>query len=258
MPELLTGHHRTMHIPPPFDLRTGLVGYWTMDEVSGNRADSSGVGNTLTDNNTVTQGTAKRGTSSAQFASATDESLSHADSASLSLNGNSWTWWMWFYADTLVDTSVSTDSPRLMGKWADSTHKEIDVRIDNPGGSAAALKFAVYDGTSTQVGTVTALPTLAVTTWYFAVGWVDLSAGRIFVQVNNGPVASAALSGIPGDSTSALYLGWYEAGTAIDHSAHWNGRIDEVGISKRVYSAAERSRLYAGAAGVTWPLPVGQ
>ena len=39
-----------------FPLLTNLEAYYSLEEASGTRADASGNGNTLTDNNTVTAG----------------------------------------------------------------------------------------------------------------------------------------------------------------------------------------------------------
>ena len=71
----------------PSDLLTSLVGFWTLDEVSGARLDSSGNGSTLTDNNTVASTTGKIGLA-AVFQAGVSEFLSRSDNAFLSAGIN--------------------------------------------------------------------------------------------------------------------------------------------------------------------------
>lgn len=73
----------------PSSIPSGLQGYWKLDEGSGTRADSSGNGNTLTDNNTVAsvaQDYWKTGENSADFESANSEYLSIADGSQTGLD----------------------------------------------------------------------------------------------------------------------------------------------------------------------------
>lgn len=73
----------------PSNITSGLVGYWKLDEASGSRADSSGNGNTLTDNNTVAsvaQDYWKTGENSADFERGNTEYLSIADGSQTGLD----------------------------------------------------------------------------------------------------------------------------------------------------------------------------
>lgn len=73
----------------PSNITTGLVGYWKLDEASGSRADSSGNGNTLTDNNTVAsvaQDYWKTGENSADFERSNSEYLSISDGSQTGLD----------------------------------------------------------------------------------------------------------------------------------------------------------------------------
>lgn len=76
----------------PNNIPTGLQAYWKLDEASGSRADSSGNGNTLTDNNTVTSLASdywKTGENCALFTAANFEYLSLTDAAQVGLELNS-------------------------------------------------------------------------------------------------------------------------------------------------------------------------
>ena len=64
-----------------------LEGYWNLDESSGNAADSTANANTLTNNGTTPYVAAKIN-NGADFELASSQSLSRADTASLSITGN--------------------------------------------------------------------------------------------------------------------------------------------------------------------------
>src|SRR4051812_43478016 len=92
-------------------LLTNLASYWKLEEASGTRADEIGS-QTLTDNNTVTQAVGKLG-NAAQFTAANSESLSHADSATLSLGADQdFTLGAWVYLDSKGANRV------IASKWA--------------------------------------------------------------------------------------------------------------------------------------------
>lgn len=91
----------------PSNLTSGLQGNWKLDEASGNRADSSGNGNTLTDNNTV--GSIAENywdtENSADFEAGNSESLSITNGSQTGLNiggaGSSITFAAWVKTESL-------------------------------------------------------------------------------------------------------------------------------------------------------------
>jgi hypothetical protein len=64
-----------------------------------------------------------------------------------------------------------------------------------------------------------------------------------------GSIRPAFVSGNPVDTTAAVNIG--RGGVASPQ--YHDGRIDEVGIWKRVLTAAERTQLYNGGLGYTYP-----
>lgn len=93
----------------PSSITSGLVGYWKLDEASGSRADSSGNGYTLTDNNTVTANAFdywKTGENSALFNGANSEYLSRTDTNALDFAGTSFTLVCWMRRGTDVNTAA--------------------------------------------------------------------------------------------------------------------------------------------------------
>jgi hypothetical protein len=78
--------------------------------------------------------------------------------------------------------------------------------------------------------------------WYFLVCWYDLAKGTIQIQVNNGPIDTLRLE--PGISSYDSPHEFTMGASAIYHDGYMNGRIDEVGIWKRILTDEERAALY--------------
>jgi trimeric autotransporter adhesin len=217
-------------------LLTSLVAYWKLDEASGTRADATGRGNNLTDNNTVTQAAGKVG-SAAQFTAANSEYLRVADNADISTGNVDFTLACWL--------QLATKGARRGA-----------VAKDNNAGAGVEYELE-YENTTDRIRwrvrgeTLNAdvLGSPAAGTWYFVVAWHDSAQAKRFVQVNDGTANSAAQITPPADGAAALDIGRWEAGF------YWDGLIDEVGFWKRVLTAAERTTLYNGGAGRTYPFP---
>ena len=115
---------------PSSGLLTNLQAWYTLDEASGTRADSSGNGNSLTDVNTVTQAAGKL-TNAAQFTRANSERLTIADNTSLSMGDIDFTLCAWVYFDTLPVAG-------LISKW-NGTSDEYTIYYD--GVTVSSLAF---------------------------------------------------------------------------------------------------------------------
>ncbi len=222
-----------------------LVSYWKLEEASGARADEVG-GNTLTDDNTVTQAVGKLG-NCGQFTRANSEQLSHVDNASLSVGDIDFTWAGWVYADTLTNNSG------ILGKWG--TNNEYALWYYNLSSLGLTFMFSVVDGSggTTHLRAASA-GAPATGTWYYIVAWHDSVANTINIQVNNGTVDSTAHTTGVRDGTNAFSVGNYASGSA---GIYWDGRIDSVGFWKRVLTAAERTSLYNSGAGLEYPFSSG-
>lgn len=109
------------------NLKTGLVSYWKMNEVSGNRADSIG-GHTLTDNNTVASASADPLGVLADFEEGNgDESLSVADHADFDFT-TAMSWSMWVKPEALGAGAVS-----LISKFVDGSQAGYRIRTNTAG-----------------------------------------------------------------------------------------------------------------------------
>ena len=80
------------------------------------------------------------------------------------------------------------------------------------------------------------------------IAWHDATADTVNISINNGSTVSAAYTFGSANGSSAFELGRRTGG-----ASYLNGALDEMGIWKRVLTAAERTRLYNNGAGVTYP-----
>ncbi len=218
-------------------LLQGLESYWKLDEASGSRADSVG-GNTLTDSGSVGQAVGKVG-SSAQFVRASSKSLLHSDNASLSTGDIDFTLACWCYID-----SKSGNSPMISKLDAAPNFEHLFYHANG----TDRFTFAVSPAGSTLssvAATTFGSPSLA--TWYFVVAWHDSVNNTLNIQVNNGTVDSVSYSSGVFNSAANFYIGKHGNGE------FWDGRIDEALFYKRVLTAPERTQLFAGGSGTTYP-----
>lgn len=216
-----------------------LVAYWKLDEASGSRTDSFGA-NTLTDNNTVTQAVGKI-SNAAQFTAANLESLSIVDNAALSMGDIDFTITAWVYLDTKQAFNTA------VGKWNNVTGPAREYLLFYRN-STDRFEFIVSnDGTAQIIATANTLGSPSLGTWYFVACWHDSVANTINIQVNNGAVDSTAHTTGVLNGNSPFRLG------AVESGLYHDGRVDEVGIFKRVVGAGDLAAIYNGGAGLPYP-----
>ena len=222
---------------PASTLNNNLVGYWKLDEASGQRNDSSGTSH-LTDNNTVTQAAGKVG-NAAQFTRANSESLSVADPAALSMGDIDFTLAAWVYLDSTANSIMVL----CKGDLGASTY-EYMIRFSS---SAVLFETRMGNGVVNLTRQATTFGAPSTATWYLIIAWHDATANTVNICVNNGTVDSSSLLTGSYDSAYSFVMGNSSAGTTY----YWDGRIDEVGIWKRVLTAGERTELYNAGSGKT-------
>jgi hypothetical protein len=193
-----------------------LVGYWMLDETSGQTAfDSSGEDNNGT-TSAVTWVPGHTG-GAGSFDGATSY-ITVPDNVSLDP-----------YALTLaawIDPVDWNGNRRILQKGATDNQ----YRLLAEGG---VLKFDIAG-----VGTVTAtLP--AVNVWTHVAGTYDGTALRLYV--NGVQVASTAATVAMPTTTDPLFIG--SKGIGVAQGDHFNGRLDEVRVYWRALSAAEIAAL---------------
>jgi hypothetical protein len=215
--------------------KVGLVSYWNLDEVSGNRADSHGS-NTLTDNNTVTSvinaGGAMRNVATS-FVAANSESLSVADAANdFSIPATGGTLAFWFNPTALSGL-------RYLGGKTDAASLDEHQIYTN----GANLTFQVK-----LSGGGYSIPVKAATVGVFqlAVLWYDPAVNKCFVQIDDGTPGEAAAASAPTADLGHAF----EIGRITASANNFDGLIDEYGFWSRVLTAQERTDLFNGGAGL--------
>lgn len=213
----------------PSPLLTDLVAYWKLADVS----DSHTNGLTLTNNNSLTFGTGKVGNCANNFAAASSRYFSRASSADLVLGNIDWTIACWFNSSTFAA------SQGLVSKH-NATACEYTLQINTSGN--VVMQFGSTSATSGAVSSAN---------WHLAVGWHDAAGDTINVQVDGGTPVSAATSGAaPPTNTVEFRIGSI---AYVGVPFYMNGSIDEAAIWRRVLTAGERTQLYNGGSGVTYP-----
>lgn len=217
-------------------LSDNLVVYYALDEASGNATDSLGA-NDLTDNNTVGSDTGIQ-SNCRSFASASSEYFSRADNATLSMGDIDMSIAGWVYL---------ASKPADEMAWAckgSGGGGEYDLDWLN---SSDRFRFRVWGASGFgSAGSVSATTfgAPATSTWYFLVARHAATANTISICVNDGTVDSAAHSAGIFDGGNVFSLGSF--GGVADFA---NGRIDELGIWKRLLTSAEITELYNGGSG---------
>lgn len=234
-----------------YSLADGLVAYWKLDETSGTRADSepTGTAQDLTDNNTVTSNTGKIG-NAGQFTAANIEYLSRADSADLSVGDIDFSVSMWVYMDTLPAVSGTR---RFVAHYSyGNSNASWGVDCGNTGGTIRFRAYASSNGIVATTLTANTFGTPSATTWYHLIFVHDASTDLIWLYINNGAGESLTHTGGCFNSTAAFTLGTLlSSGAPEGATLVMNGRIDEVGLWKKVLSSGERAELYNAGAGKT-------
>lgn len=243
-------------------LLDGLIAYWTLDEASGIRYDSSANEIDLSDNNGVASATGKIGLSARTSGGGTDY-LSHPDVPALSPGSDDFTIALWVYLVNKPSTTWGYDSATIVNKWGSSNRREYNLVYRNLTTEAYdtvadTFEFAASaDGTdpegSERVVSLNAGP-ISTGQWYFIVAWQDSISDTLNIQVNNGTPNSISYTDGITDTTSLFELGRNEGNLTPGGSPlRFDGRIDELGLWSRVLTADERTALYNAGTGLTYP-----
>ena len=210
-------------------LSDNIVAYWSLTDL----VDSAGS-NTLTNNGAATFVTGKVG-NAGNFVAASNQYLSIADNADLSMGDIDFTIAAWVNFTTVAASGI-------VSKSSGATAATLEYAIYFFTG---LLRFQVSDGTTLTTRTASTFGLPASGTWYYVVAWHDSVANTINICVNDGTPDSASYSAGVQDSTHQFEIG--RAFAAINRDI--DGLVDEVGIWKRVLSGAEITELYNGGAG---------
>lgn len=211
---------------------SSIVGYYKLDESSGNPSDSSSNAKTLTNTGTVAY-TPGKINNSAVFNSSnkrlgrTTDNMGYTTTSS-----NTWSFWV----------NPTTLSGYMFDNYTQSGgQRRAIVYID---GSASKFRTWLSGTDNAAVG-----PTIATGNWYH-VALVN-SAGTYTLYVNG------VSYGTQGSGTSGGALDQFAFGAASDSwGANANAKFDEVSVWSRALSSGEIANLYNSAQGIQYPFQV--
>lgn len=262
MPGLALGISPTFAAKAPavvHPLLTDLLAYWSLDETTGNRADSSGNGLTLTPAGSVTYDTGLQG-NAAKFANASLDQLK-IDPCPEALNiggAASFTVMLWY---KIFSVATGYEYRRLLdhsdttvagGKWR---HRGISAIVNNTGpevvtrGATGELNEP-YSSTGSNWlhgGIIT------LNAWHCLL-FEHNAATHYYTQYSDNTLITGLTPPQPCPAPDGIYkpadgLPFILGATDLASNNTLDGLIDEVAIWSRVLTATERTWLYnAGSA----------
>lgn len=203
-----------------------IQGRWYLDEASGTRADYSGNGFTLTDNNSVLSATGiseanASADNAAHFEDSNSESLSRVDEAELSITGDlSHAFWV-----TLESYPSFGNQMYFASKYDAGNTRAWYVRYEDDNGTHYLTWWNSQSAAGGGTYGTRVAHTLSLATWYHIVFAYDASEGTCDIYVDGSSVGQATgLQNSMEDSNAAFYLGafgWgpgdFLDGTMQDH-----------------------------------------
>lgn len=219
-------------------LLDNLISYWALNEASGNALDAHGS-NALT--GTGSPGSAAGILDNARTFSGAAQYFARADNAELSTGDVDFTLSCWVYL------SAKVANRQVVGKWLSTTNNR-EYRIVYASGSDRFLFQISGNGVSTTTVTDAVFGSPPLNTWMHIVAFHDSTANQAGIQINGGTPTTAAHTTGAFNGASAFTIGVIGEG----NGDYWNGRIDEVGLWKRVLTVEERTDLYNSGNGLAY------
>jgi large repetitive protein len=214
-------------------LLNDLESYWSLDEPSGDAVDAHGDNN-LTDNNGV-------GTAAGIIGNGRDlerdssQSLSIGDNVSLSFGDESFTVSAWFNLESLP---TSGQVFGIVQKWG-GTKNEYRLSVGRTFGTPL-VQFEISGPTGATFGANFAT-SLSTGAWFHVVLVHDADLDVVSCIVNNGTPTTGSYAAGVNDSNGAFKLG-----------DGFDGVLDEIGVWRRVLTAAEVASLFNGGNGLSY------
>lgn len=212
-----------------------IVAAWSLDESSGNAADASGNGNTLTNNGTVTYSTGKIN-NGAVFDNTSGKNLDFAGNLGFA-GGGTRTWMVWVNVSSFATGAYILDNTTTTA-----------------GTGSANRRFILYSDTDTKIhmfanGNEVLTGTLSTSTWYHCVVTQNGTTWELFLNgTSQGTTSIGALS----YADNSFVIGESYAGGGSGRSTN-----DIVTIWDRVLSGAEITDLYNSGTGRQYPFSSG-
>ncbi|MFC1600634.1 LamG domain-containing protein [Patescibacteria group bacterium] len=215
-------------------LSDGLVGYWKMDEGSGNISDTSG--NDVTGTNTGAAWTGGKFGNGLDFDTNTD----YVSLSTNNMSPTTGTVSFWYKPTGAYDTDAMWG---LFGRGNGGTANDF-VLLKAPTGSAYILSFSINAGVEHNV----ALTTDEYSSYWTAGEWMYLtctySDQQLAIYIDGNLIKTSTVSGWTSwTPPSTWYIGNYQTNSSA------NGVIDDFRVYNRALSPAEVQKLYEWAPG---------
>lgn len=233
-------------------LTDSLEAYWTLDEASGTRVDSTANGNDLTDNNTVTSaaGIINNG---ADFERNNTEKLTITDASQTGLDLTSdFTVMNWFKLES------TNGEPSFFSKWnATGNQRSFIIGFTNQ----TNVQMGASANGSTQLFKNGTVSSVSLGTLYQFFLSYDASAGTadVYIYTTSGTLHdSVTITGLPTsilNSSADFNLGTIQTGASSGQ--YYDGIQDEVGVWSRILTSDERTELNNSGAGLAYPFSAG-
>ena len=228
------------------DLVEELVGYWKLDESSGNAIDSGPNGLDLTDVNTVTSATGKVG-NARQFTSGSSEYLTRSDEPALRSGNIDFSLCGWSYFDT--DAATAQVQVARYGGAA----REFAVQHRQTAG-VDVIRWIIgnsVDG-DTSIESAGDLATGKWIFWHASHRASDSGLRLYVIEEDESFVSGELITGTaafdPGSEACD-----FSNGALTVPSQYANGRIDAVGYWHIYHTADQIKRLFNSGAGLEYP-----
>lgn len=224
-----------------------LVGYWKMDEASGDALDAHGSNNLTETSGTIGSGTGKIN-NARDFEDGDTEYFAHTDNTDLSTGDIDFSFFCWVNAESLTGSS---GFPVVGSKgWGTGGADQEWIIFQN--GSGQPMAFAVIGaaGGAKQVNNTT-FGAISTGSWFFIACGHSASLDEIWISVNGGTPDTLATSNGVNDGTLDFVIG-----SSIAQSLYWDGLIDEFAFFKRDIRS-DLASFYNAGAGLAYPFSAG-
>lgn len=219
-------------------LTTNLVGYYKLDESSGNRADFYSTNN-LTDVNTVAQDASGIVNQAAIFNRAAEEELeASADTVYDGFGDFSISCWL---------KTTSADNGMVCSKYNSAVGDGIYIGIN--GDAANKASFSISSALGTEYVVVRNTTNINGGAWQHIV--VTRTGNTVKIYYNTSDETTAVSSAGTVDANISVSAINFKIGGAIVAAHNLTGSVDEMGIWTKVLSTNEITDLYNGGAGNT-------
>lgn len=217
-------------------LTDNLISYWKMDEASGNALDAVGT-NPLTAVNGPASVPGKIGAARSLVRSS-GQYFTHASNSDFQVTAD-YTFAAWVYFNSFPAAMAIAIKGQLIAgtcEWALIA------------GGSSVLRYG--RGGALNSGTVNVNVTGI---WYYVMCWQDSVNLKLGLCVNNQASPDLiSIAAINPPANDPFYIG-NDSGT----TRYLDGYVDEVGFWKRTLTSAERTTLWNGGAGLSYPFVTG-